>query len=273
MSETYQLPLQFPSSEGGEYGFEYFGNEDTLKNVATSLSNSGFQLHFHVTGDRGAKLALNAIEVSNQSSGPHRLTHCYLVAEADHGRFQELNAVADFQLASSSVNLDYEEYIAGVIGTNRTDQLLPAVSILNTGAVVTLSSDWDADELSPLSKLKTVLTRPGDGKAIPNLAAALRMYTLNPAILLNHDDKTGTIEVGKLADLAVVDKNLFELPVEQLDSAKIVATFLEGKPVYDPQGVFGDSLGTMPPDGVSRMFDSQIGWMVGFVIWVSYLLV
>lgn len=272
LNETYLLPLQFPSSEGGEYGFEYFGNIDTLKNVATTLSNEGFQLHFHVTGDRGATMALDAIEVSDQSNGPHRLTHCYLVSKEDHGRFKELNAVADFQLAASSVSVEYETYIAGVIGTDRTDQLLPAVPILNTGAIVTLSSDWDADELSPLSKLKTVLTRPGDGKAIPDLATALRMYTFNPAILLNHADKTGTIEVGKLADLVVVDKNLFDLQPEQLDSAKIVATFLEGKFVYDPDGSFGDSIGTMPPNGVNKIYDYHIGWMIGLVIWVSYLL-
>ena len=75
-------------SDADRQGFEYFGDNATLLDVSQKLTNAGFQLHFHVTGDRAAKMALDAIEASNPGPGPHRLTHCYLVDEADYSRFK-----------------------------------------------------------------------------------------------------------------------------------------------------------------------------------------
>lgn len=64
------------------------------------------------------------------------------------------------------------------------------------------------------------------------------MTTLDVAFLLHDEDKTGSIEVGKYADLIVLDKNIFELPVNQIDQAKIVSTLLEGEVVYDSLQLF-----------------------------------
>lgn len=226
------------------YGFEYFG--DSLQNVSEVLSNAGFQLHFHVTGDRGAGLALDAIEqLSSNATGPHRLTHCYLVDEADRSRFAELGVVADFQLAPSSVDASYTEFMEELIGTTRASQLLPALELYEKGAFVTLSSDWDADVLSPIRKMQTVLTR-NDGRSFPSVESVIPLLTLNPAILLQHDDKTGSIEVGKAADLVVLDKNIFQLPVEEIHTAQVVLTMLQGKAVYDPEGIMGQVIGTLP---------------------------
>lgn len=275
LKEPYEASLLLP--EGGDLGFEYFG--DTLQSVAQMLSASGFQLHLHVTGDRGAALALDAIEVSDPSSGPHRLTHCYLVAEEDRARFKELNAVADFQLAPSSTSVEYEEFMVEIIGQARVDQLLPAVPILEAGGIVTLSSDWDADELSPLVKIKSVLSRQGEGKAIPTLSDALRMYTINPAVSLKHDDTTGTLEVGKHADFVILDANLFQTPIEAIDQVSVVATFLQGEVVYDPSGVFGAVFGTPPPassweqrgrsKGAPLTFVSSVVWLFGACVIIS----
>lgn len=232
MYEPYEPGLELPPEAAR--GFEYFERE-TLFRYAKALSRAGFQLHFHVTGDRGAGLALDAIAGADPASGPHRLTHLYLVAENDRGRFRELGAVADLQLAPSSVDAGYAAYLGDLIGGRAAD-LMPARELHEAGALVTLSSDWDADELSPLVKLRTVLTRLD--RPIPDLATALRMMTLNPAILLRHDDRTGSISIGKYADLVVLDRNIFDLPVDMIDRAQIVATLLQGDPVYDVHGLF-----------------------------------
>ena len=223
------------------YGFEYFGNQATLYDVSSKLSQEGFQLHFHVTGDRGAELALNGIQVSDQDSGPHRLTHCYLVDEADRGRFNQIGAIADMQLAPSSLDPGYQEEVAAFIGWDRAEQLLPATEIYNVDGLIVLSSDWDADTLEPLKKLQAVLTREY-GTSIPDLATAIQMMTLNPAILLQHDDKTGSITVGKYADLIILDKNIFDI-APYVEDAQVVATILQGKAVFDPDGITGESVG------------------------------
>ena len=211
-------------------GFEYFGS--SLNTVVQQLAANGFQIHFHVVGDRAAGLALDAIETitSDTSGGPHRLTHCYLVDEVDRPRFAQLGVVADFQLAPSSLDSEYRDFLANdVIGSTRANQLFPIKEIFDTGALVTLSSDWDADELSPIIKIRTVL----ENGRFSTVEEIIPLMTINAAELLQQDDKTGSIVVGKYADLAVLDKNIFELPVSQITESKVVMTIFHGKVVYN----------------------------------------
>ena len=233
-------------SQGMELGFEYFFDKSTgsssLNKVAATLSFEGFQLHFHVARDRAAGLALDAIAGSAVQPGPHRLTHLYLVDERDRARFASSNIVADFQFAPSTLSPLYVREMNGVIGTARSSELLPATELFDEGTLLTISSDWDADTLSPTVKLQAVLTR-STGRPIPDIGTAIEMMTINPARLLQHDDQTGSISVGKFADLAVVDKDIFQLPINQIKTAKVVATLLQGDPVYDPHGIFGNPIG------------------------------
>ncbi|WP_170410187.1 amidohydrolase [Ruegeria atlantica] len=226
----------YENDAGPELGYLYFPGE-YLNEIAHEFSAAGFQLHFHVTGDNGARLALDAIAHANQDSGPHRLTHLYLVDPADYPRFAELNAIADFQIPPSALEDDYIDFIGEFIG-DRTDRLLPAGDLLNAGATVTMSSDWDADELNPLIKISAVVSRETNG--FPDVETAIEAMTINPAYLLQHDDKTGSIEVGKYADLVVISENILELPVSQIPSAEIEATLLQGEPVFDANGLFAE---------------------------------
>ena len=229
---------------GGDRGFEYFGNSATLNDVSQQLVSAGFQLHYHVTGDRAAGLALDAIESLSGddllNAGPSRLTHCYLIDESDRSRFADLGAIADFQLAESSFGEEYRDNLREAIGSTLESQLLPAVDVHEAGAMVTLSSDWDADSLSPLKKIQIALTKQVSGKPFPDLETVLPMLTINGATLLQQDDITGSIEVGKYADLVVLDKNIFDIPASQISSAKVVTTMLQGEVIHG-EGVPGSS--------------------------------
>lgn len=222
---------------GFERGFEYFEG-DALKRYSRALSDAGFQLHYHVTGDRGARLALDAIAQANPAPGPHRLTHLYLVNEADYPRFKELGVVADFQLAPSSLDPEYNDFIRQFIG-DRADHLLPAGGLLEAGAEIVMSSDFDADELSPLIKIQAALERDKDGA--PDVDTAIEWMTINPARLLHQDKATGSLEVGKFADIAVIDRDITQLKTGDIGKAKVVVTLLQGKPVYDPGKLLGKS--------------------------------
>lgn len=221
---------------GFDRGFLYF-DVDRLNRYSRVLSGKGFQLHYHVTGDRGARLALDAVAQSDAAPGPHRLTHLYLVDKADLPRFKQLGVVADFQLAPSSVDPEYAQFIRQFIG-DRADTMLPAGTLQAMGADVVMSSDFDADELSPLIKIQTAVTRQKDGA--PDVATAIAWMTINPARLLHQDKTTGSIEVGKIADLAVIDRDILRVPVKAIGNAKVVATLLQGKAVYDPGKLFGN---------------------------------
>ena len=219
---------------GFESGFLYF-ETPVLNDYAKALSKIGFKLHFHVTGDRGARLALDAIDQADKKPGPHRLTHLYLLDPADYPRFQETGTVADFQLAPSSLDPDYIAFIRQFIG-DRADHMMPAESLEKSGATVVMSSDFDADELSPLVKIQAALERPKEGA--PDVRTAVRWMTANPAKLLNQDDHTGTLGVGKYADLVVLDRDIFDIPVKQIGETEVKATLLQGKPVFDADGLF-----------------------------------
>lgn len=69
-------------------------------------------------------------------------------------------------------------------------------------------------------------------RSLPNLEAAVQAYTLNAAYTLRQEDQTGSLEVGKQADLVVLDKNIFELPAKQIGTAKVLWTLLGGEEVY-----------------------------------------
>ncbi|UWQ75757.1 amidohydrolase [Leisingera sp. M658] len=232
--EPYEAGLDL--QDGEEYGYLYF-EKDELMRAARELAATGFQLHFHVTGDYGARLALDAIAQAAPESGPHRLTHLYLADPADYPRFAELGVIADLQLAPSAVAGDYKAFMAEFIG-DRTDRLLPAGALLEAGATVALSSDWDADELNPLIKIETAVSRRHNG--LPDVATAIAAMTINPAISLRHADRTGSIEVGKFADLAVLSKDILKIPTNQISSVAIEATLLQGEAVFDDAGLFAE---------------------------------
>ena len=192
-----------------------------------------FQLHFHVTGDAGTRLALNAIQSARSTNGEqdlrHRLTHLYLIHPDDRPRFAQLKVVADFQLAPSSVDQAYQEGMEELIGSRATE-LLPAFTLHEQGATITISSDWDADALSPFVKMESILFQ--NAPNVPPLETIIEWMTINPAYLLHQEDKTGSIEVGKFADLVVLDQNLFEIDPGQLSQTTVLFTFLEGEEIF-----------------------------------------
>jgi imidazolonepropionase-like amidohydrolase len=92
-----------------------------------------------------------------------------------------------------------------------------------------------------MCKIQTVFTRP-DGRSFPNVQSVIPILTPNPAILLQHDDKTGSTGVDKAADLVVLDKNsLEELSVEEIHTARVILTMFQGEAVYHPNRITGEA--------------------------------
>ncbi len=221
-------------------GFRYL-DQASLNHAARELHKLGYQLHFHVIGDAATRAALDAVEsigtagIAGVGERRHRTTHTYLVHPKDLSRFAALGVTADFQAGPESTDVEYHDYLAEFIG-DRADNLLPTAKLLAVGAAVSLSSDWDADPLSPLGTLERALSR--ETNAVPNLETALSLVTLAGAYALRIDDETGSLEVGKAADYVVLSDNLFEIEAAEISEVEVLMTVLEGRVVYRDASLF-----------------------------------
>jgi predicted amidohydrolase YtcJ len=225
--------------EVGPKGLNYF-NEQRLTHYTTELSKVGFNMHIHAIGDRAVRESLNAIEAaqlankspSNKGIGRHRLTHVEMVAEIDKKRFAELDVIADFQLAGEFTHPENFAEMEPLIG-ERAHAQLPVRDIYDTGAVVTLSSDWDVSSLSPFVGMQNALTR--GAQSLPDLASVIEAYTINGAYVMDQDHITGTLEKGKEADFIIIDQNPFEIDSNKISEIKVLKTILAGEIVYQQE--------------------------------------
>ena len=220
-------------------------DQPTLDRVTTGLDRDGFQVHVHAIGDRAIRMALDAFAHARAANGPrdarHAITHLELIDPADIPRFRALGVVANFEPLWANGDEYLSVMTEPALGPARSRWLYPIASVVRTGAVVTGGSDWSVSSLDPLEAIETGITgrAPGDRDGPPwnpaervDLPTMLSLYTINAAYALQQDRETGSIEAGKLADLVVLDRNLFDLPPHRLHEARVVRTLLEGRTVY-----------------------------------------
>lgn len=209
-------------------GLNYF-TQDRLAHYIAQLESTGFDFFIHSIGNRGTTEALNAIEKSGTSKGRHRLTHLEMVQPSDLPRFSALNVTADCQVAGSFTHPEHWSENAALVGTALADNLVPLKSLTTAKARLTLSSDWDVSTLNPFVGMQNAVTRSPQEIS---LAEAVKAYTINAAYTMRQEDKVGTIEVGKEADLIVLDRDIFSISPTSIGQTQVTSTYLRGKLVY-----------------------------------------
>ncbi|OHC30263.1 MAG: hypothetical protein A2Y50_00485 [Pseudomonadales bacterium RIFCSPLOWO2_12_59_9] len=208
----------------------YYFSPERLERYSRELAKAGFDMHIHAIGDQAVSDALDAIDATD-GQGRHRITHVELVDNDDIPRFKQLNVIADFQ-PSPYFTAAALKGVEPAIGA-RAHGMLPIRELYESGARVTLSSDWDVNPLSPLGIMQNALSL-GE-RSLPNLEAAVKAYTLDAAYTLRQEKDTGSLEVGKQADLVVLNQNIFDLPTKQIGKTKVLWTLLGGEEVYRDQ--------------------------------------
>jgi predicted amidohydrolase YtcJ len=237
-----------PYLELGHSGILNHSKEDLRTRVARFVA-MGLQVHMHTIGDGAARAGLDAIEFANRENAEnpnsqdlrHHLSHLELIHENDMHRFAELGVTANFTGGWAYPSTWVMELNLPVVGRDRVRNFYPIQSVVDTGANVVGGGDWIYGPLDPLESIEVAITRqdPDDenglvgniGDAI-DLQTAIDMYTVNAAWLMHQEDKTGSIEVGKRADIIVLDKNLFEIPASDINQAKVRTTIFDGRIVY-----------------------------------------
>ena len=225
MKDPYNIDLL---GLAGNKGLNYF-SQQRIEKYIKALEPQGFDFHIHAIGDRGIHEALNAIENAATPQGRHRITHVEVVDPIDIERFSQLNVTADAQVAGDFTNPEFWHENDEFIGAVRADNLVPIKSLDDAGARITLSSDWSVSPFNPFLGLQNAVTRAPQALT---LAQAIAAYTINGAYVMRQEDKVGSIEVGKLADLVVLDRNLFTIDSDSINQTKIVMTLFNGKVIY-----------------------------------------
>ncbi len=219
---------------------------DFLSEVVTSLDAAGFQVHFHAIGDAAVRQCLDAVQHARNSNpgsvSRHHISHLEVIDPADIPRFAELDVVANFQPLWAYPDDYITELTLPFIGPERGQWLYPIASVLQSGGTVAFGSDWSVSTANPYPQIEVAVRRSNpatpDGDVLTpeqqiSLGDAIAAFTIHAAFVNGLEADTGSIEVGKFADLVVLDRNLFEIDAADISETQAVMTMLEGEIVHD----------------------------------------
>jgi len=223
---------------------------EALKGAVTRLDAEGFQVHFHSIGDRSVREALDAIEAARRVNGPndhrHHISHIEVIHPDDIPRFRTLGVVANAQPLWAMHEGQMDDLTIPFLGEPRWRWVYPFASLVRAGAMLAMGSDWFVSTPDPIEQIHVAVNRTaapnylyGNGNDevfLPeqrlDLQTALAAFTMGSAYVNHLEAETGSVEVGKAADLAVIDRDLFALPLEEIASARVEQTFIDGRRVY-----------------------------------------
>ena len=220
---------------------------DLVNDIVRRADNEGIDIHVHSMGDRSTRLALDAIEAAIQANPPrdrrHSIAHLPSVSAEDLPRFATLGVLAQFSAQWAVPDQYWSKVTMARWGKERSGQIYRIGSLLRHGTKIALGTDWPAaanySTFNPLEAIEIAVTRqelgqPGQAPLPPaderiSLDEALRANTMGAAYQAGLDNEVGSIEVGKLADLIVLEKNLFEIEPHEIHRTKVAMTVMNGK--------------------------------------------
>jgi predicted amidohydrolase YtcJ len=226
---------------------------EALKEHVTRLDAHGFQPHFHAIGDRAVREALDAVAAARRANGmtdtrPH-IAHIQVIHPEDVGRFNELGVIANAQPYWACHEAQMDELTIPRLGPERTAWQYPFASLLAAGATLAMGSDWAVSTADPLLEMEVAVTRVSDesrGARRPflpderlDLMDALAAFTMGTARVNHLETEVGSIEVGKAADLVVLDRDLFDRGSGAIGEARVVATFIDGVAFHEAPALEG----------------------------------
>ena len=234
--------------EGTDYHGPWRNTPEDYREGLHRYDEMGLVVHAHCAGDGAARMVLDAVEELRKKPGnnadklQHRIAHTSLIHPDDVPRIAELNVWAEFSPVFW-YDMPAVQVAAKDIGEHRVKKYMyPIKPIVDSGASVSIGTDWAVTPVNPFIALETVVTRRDPGVtegpslnaeeyAIP-LETAVWMYTQGGADSQKLGDKIGSITAGKFADFVVLDQNIFEVPIHEVHKTKPLSTVVGGQDVY-----------------------------------------
>ena len=219
------------AEEPGNTGLAQYGEEEFYALVEKAHAN-GYQVGVHAIGDKGVHWVLNAVERAQERHGKkglrHRVEHNTVTTFEDTKRYGRLGVVASMQPNITGSEM-YRRMRLGIERARRVDMWR---TLLDNGAVLAWGTDWPVSPLNPMFNLYQLVTRYYKEERL-TMAEAIKYYTYGPAYASFEEDIKGTLEVGKLADMVVLSRDLFTIQPRDIAKTEVLFTILGGKIVYE----------------------------------------
>ena len=217
---------------------------DALAPVVELADEAGMQVAMHAIGDEAIRIAIEAVEAAVRANGPrvrrHRIEHLEVVNPEEIERLAALGITASMQPVHADPKI--QDNWRAMLGDSRIDRGFPWPEMTDAGATLAFGTDAPTAPLSPLRNMYVAATRRSTFDpeleanvaryALP-LADAVRHATRDAAWACGSDGYTGELSAGLLADFVVIDRNIFDRPVEELLEARVVQTVLGGRTVFE----------------------------------------
>lgn len=222
---------------------------DYLRALLERFARAGIDTHMHADGDRAVRTALDAIAAMRRAHPGAdirpAIAHAEIVEPVDFARFRQVGAIPVLSFQWAKPASDTVEGARDYLGPERYPYIEPEGFLATAGARIAYGSDWPIDPLDPWLALQVAVTRANPAGSDPRYAGrlgkdpgltprqALRAMTIDAAYSLHSERDAGSIEVGKLADIIVVDRDILSVPATSIADTKVLTTIVGGKVVFD----------------------------------------
>ena len=232
----------------GEYGLDLYDRRE-LERYVRLCDAEGFGVHIHALGDRAVRESLDALAAAAAANGRrdsrHQLAHVQFAHPRDLPRFGELGVIANVTPLWARLEGNVRDLTLPFISEQAAATMYPFASIVRAGGRLAFGSDWSVSTPDPLHQLATAVARRDPerddeqpllpGEAL-DLATAIAAHTVGAAHAAFIDGDTGSIEPGKLADLVVLDRDLFGLEPAGYIESRVLLTLSAGEVVHAAPG-------------------------------------
>lgn len=233
---------------GKSRGPDVYFPAPALASILVGLAEAGIDPHMHADGDGAVRAALDAVQTM-RARVPGRdvrpaIAHDEVVSPVDYPRYAKLDVTPVLSFQWEKPATDTVDGARDFLGPQRFRIIEPAGFLHAAGARIAYGSDWPVDRLDEWFALKVGVTRTN----VPGVAAkyagrlgddpglsrqtVLRAITLNSSHELRQEALTGSLEVGKLADMIVLDRNPMSIPAEDIANVRVLRTVVGGRTVY-----------------------------------------
>ncbi|WP_158737234.1 amidohydrolase [Alteribacillus sp. YIM 98480] len=213
-----------------------------IKEWVIEADKEEFQIRFHSIGDGAVRLGLDAFEnaqiINGKRDSRHALEHIEVIHPDDIKRFKTLGVIPSIQ--PSHLALMPSENHTLRVGSEKDRYAYTCKSLYEGAGNLAFGTDFPISPLDPIKEIYYAVNRKdytdtriwNEQERIP-IAAALKAYTSGSAHSVFRDHELGTLEPGKLADIIVLDKDLFSIPTERIRETKVLMTIMDGDIVFE----------------------------------------
>ncbi len=217
-------------------------SQDELNKQFKEAYDYGMEIAVHAIGDKGVEMVLNAIEEvyyeNPRNDARFRIIHALVLNKNQINRMKKLPVILDMQPIFMKNWVDLAEKR---IGKERIQLFMPFKTLIDEDIIVTGGSDLPVEDINAFIGIQCIVTRQNlegypEGGFVPkervSVYEAIEMFTKNAAYCSYEENIKGTIEIGKLADFIIIDRNIFDIDLNEISRIKVIKTYLGGEEVF-----------------------------------------